>query len=337
MLLKDEWNCKTRGKILLFSLISTLSAAFATAPSFDCKKATTAVEKEICNNSRLAALDRVMHSIYAIALKERFNNEKIKHEQQEWLKQRPNDASALEDYYAKRIQTLVADTSLLQPFLKDFFAKYDKEIRHFTPGAKRLFDIIPNESIPLQLTFLIDAYTTHSLPTFKAPDLQDGYVYVTARLSSSIYNLSNTDYIFVYGHTMGCHNHDYSVWLIKKQKDDYKIINLPIPKYDSKTQTINQEVIILGWFAFDPVKKVLYRYTKGYGAGKCSTEYYYQIKDEQLILLKQRSTKDNYHEDYELTYTEADWVTDYSSYKAEVDKVTETSPLLLLYRKSQQR
>ncbi|WP_010298485.1 hypothetical protein [Candidatus Odyssella thessalonicensis] len=229
----------------------------------------------------------------------------------------------------------MADPSLLQPFLKDFFAKYDKEIRHFTHDAKHLFDAIPNDYIPLQLTFLIDGYTTFFLPTFKTPDLQDGYIYVTARLSSAIYNLSDTDYIFVYGHAAGAHNNEYSVWLIKHQKDGYKIINLPIPKYDPETQTINQKGMVLGQFAFDPVKKVLYRYTKGYGPGKCSKEYYYQVKGEKLILLNQRSTKDNYQEDYELTYTDADWVTDYSSYKAEVDKVTETSPRLL-YVKSQQ-
>ncbi|WP_010298486.1 hypothetical protein [Candidatus Odyssella thessalonicensis] len=76
MLIKNEWTRKTLEKILRLSLLSTLSVALASAPSFDCKKAKTVVEKEICNNPHLASLDKILHSIYGIALKERFNNEK---------------------------------------------------------------------------------------------------------------------------------------------------------------------------------------------------------------------------------------------------------------------
>jgi len=55
-------------------------------PSFDCSKATTAVEKAICRNAELSELDRELARLYKEALKR--EGEKIKIRQREWIAER---------------------------------------------------------------------------------------------------------------------------------------------------------------------------------------------------------------------------------------------------------
>src|SRR5581483_11032437 len=71
----------------ILAVAVTLAAAHAQSvpPSFNCAKASTSVEKFICKNNQLAALDLKLAAVYEDALK-KFPDQKAK--QREWLKQR---------------------------------------------------------------------------------------------------------------------------------------------------------------------------------------------------------------------------------------------------------
>lgn len=103
--------------ILLCTLIFSVncSADDGISPSFDCKKATTVVEKNICNDKDLADLDRKL----AAAFFELKNNpqdrlnvsvEDLIKNQKEWLKNRGND-NCLDECLKKKYQQRLVELS----------------------------------------------------------------------------------------------------------------------------------------------------------------------------------------------------------------------------------
>lgn len=61
------------------------------APSFDCARATTEVEKLICTDDELAKLDVELNNSYHAFMKtldEEYYRDKLKKKQREWLNQR---------------------------------------------------------------------------------------------------------------------------------------------------------------------------------------------------------------------------------------------------------
>lgn len=68
-------------------------------PSFNCEKASTKVEVEICSNPFLSFLDLYLSDIYKLALeKDPENNEKLKSEQRKWLKNARNNLCLQDDF-----------------------------------------------------------------------------------------------------------------------------------------------------------------------------------------------------------------------------------------------
>ena len=93
------------------------SEADVGGPSFDCKKASTKIEKAICGNDRLSELDYSLSRVYK---KARENNVGVKSDQRKWLAKRnkcqgQEIASCLEMLYLQRINvlSLVADNQAL--------------------------------------------------------------------------------------------------------------------------------------------------------------------------------------------------------------------------------
>jgi uncharacterized protein len=89
--------------ILIFSLIFS-SSAFAV--SFDCSKASTFVEKEICSDPFLGKLDDALSSNYKAMLGANGISKKIvKNEQRKWLVNRNKctNNQCLIEMYRKRI------------------------------------------------------------------------------------------------------------------------------------------------------------------------------------------------------------------------------------------
>ena len=70
-------------------------------PSFDCSKASTRVEKIVCSNPKLAALDREMASNYKEARDAAADKVELKNEHMAWLKtlkQCPDEACLAQSY-----------------------------------------------------------------------------------------------------------------------------------------------------------------------------------------------------------------------------------------------
>ncbi|MCI5237347.1 lysozyme inhibitor LprI family protein [Escherichia coli] len=92
--------------ILLASLLVASPGAFAA--SFDCQKASTAIEHKICDNERLSKLDEQLSSAYSSALKGNPENaDTLKMVQRQWVNMRGKltDNKALELAYLIQIVT----------------------------------------------------------------------------------------------------------------------------------------------------------------------------------------------------------------------------------------
>lgn len=91
---------------LLFALFLTSPSLLAA--SFDCTKATTSVEKLICNNEDISSLDDQLAKSYKSALEKTSDKEGFKKAQVEWLKQQRlcKDVACLSSVYQERISVL---------------------------------------------------------------------------------------------------------------------------------------------------------------------------------------------------------------------------------------
>jgi uncharacterized protein len=94
------------GVLLLIAATGSASAA-----SFDCKKATTLVEKEICSNQTLSKLDDALNQNYGGSLSSNIGDSARQHlmkTQSEWLKERNGckTEACIEKKYRERIDAL---------------------------------------------------------------------------------------------------------------------------------------------------------------------------------------------------------------------------------------
>ena len=92
--------------ILLMAITGSAGAA-----SFDCMKATTLVEKEICSSEMLSKLDDALAENYNGALSTNIGDGALKHlktTHRQWLKERNSckTAACIEEKYRKRIDAL---------------------------------------------------------------------------------------------------------------------------------------------------------------------------------------------------------------------------------------
>lgn len=99
--------------IILWAVLcaAAFGAGMATpvnAASFDCAKATTAVEKMICGNEGLSKLDEVMADTYKARLVARPNDPSIRNDQATWLQERNkcSDDYCLVVAYLDRLKAL---------------------------------------------------------------------------------------------------------------------------------------------------------------------------------------------------------------------------------------
>ena len=101
----------------LISWIIFIMTSFSTttyAASFDCQKATTLIEKEICTDNKLSKLDEQLAVIYKSTLKNSANPSAFKKQQRQWLKSKRNKcqtAACLKLTYQVRINSLLQTKS----------------------------------------------------------------------------------------------------------------------------------------------------------------------------------------------------------------------------------
>lgn len=90
-------------------IIGIACSASVFAASFDCTKAATAVEKMICSDNELSALDSKLADTYRNGLRTAQRPEPIKDDQKAWLRMTRNRCSTvdcLQNAYKQRLQIL---------------------------------------------------------------------------------------------------------------------------------------------------------------------------------------------------------------------------------------
>jgi uncharacterized protein len=100
---------------------------WARAATFDCSKTSTFVEKAICSDKQLSALDDQLGHLYKAALASASNNAMLKADQKTWLSLRNQcgDADCLKKAYADRINVLEGTSTPPSP--EDFTGTYKTE------------------------------------------------------------------------------------------------------------------------------------------------------------------------------------------------------------------
>ena len=94
--------------IIIFSFV--LVSTVAHAAGFDCTKAATLVEKAVCSESDLSALDEQLMAEYKEALSAAPNAASLKNDQKSWLintRNKCRDSVCLKRVYTERIAVLV--------------------------------------------------------------------------------------------------------------------------------------------------------------------------------------------------------------------------------------
>ncbi len=142
--------------------IGVAMALNAHAASFDCSKASTYVEKEICNNERLSTLDEILAENYKFMLAANIGEGAVKdlrQTQKQWLKQRNRCATSdcIENAYLTRIDA-VCDYPVISGIhpactYADDIAEKDQDTDH-TPQQ------VVNNPLPQTNTGQIPAATT---------------------------------------------------------------------------------------------------------------------------------------------------------------------------------
>jgi uncharacterized protein len=90
------------------ALLVFMAKGAVAEPSFDCTKATSLIEREICKHDAVAAQDRLLSKFY-LFLKEQPGQEKILSGQYDWIRRRDEcgtDTQCLFKRYAERIEEL---------------------------------------------------------------------------------------------------------------------------------------------------------------------------------------------------------------------------------------
>ena len=101
-------------RIFLFGLLLALNLAATQAASFPCGKASTKVEKLICNNPRLSIMDEEMASRYREVLASAGSPMLVRREQREWLNGDRNTCRSercLLIAYAARLEALGTESN----------------------------------------------------------------------------------------------------------------------------------------------------------------------------------------------------------------------------------
>ncbi len=101
------------GWIVAMLVAGVMIALPAQAASFDCAKASTKVEHQICDNPVISKLDEDMAAVFKAALQDEKQAETIRQSQQKWIKERNGcaDAECIKHAYEARLSSFAVNTS----------------------------------------------------------------------------------------------------------------------------------------------------------------------------------------------------------------------------------
>jgi uncharacterized protein len=127
----------------LIQLVLLIAPVTLLAASFDCTKCSNKVERMVCDDAGLSALDQQLSDMYKRALRSAPNPSELKAEQLRWLKSIRNDRETLftlTDAYRSRISDLAFDCSAAKNrFEKSACSASDE------PQLKRVFQDVMDQ------------------------------------------------------------------------------------------------------------------------------------------------------------------------------------------------
>lgn len=123
--------------VATLALLGLFAGSAAQAASFDCNKARTPMEKAICSDMKLSALDDELNAAYKAALERSGSKEAIRRWQRDWLKSyavtRCKDAACWQVQFSERIAALKNVAGSQEPA-----ARWSGHYVRYTNGRKEI-------------------------------------------------------------------------------------------------------------------------------------------------------------------------------------------------------
>ena len=259
------------------------------SPSFNCSQATTATEKAICSDSDLAQLDRLVATLYKLALEIPSIASSTKTTQIEWLKNRPSERERLIHVYEKRINELLSNRSISLRAINYLFES-GKDTSEQASALKTLL-----------ATYLIEQQYSH-------PNEQRSF---NERIVSDLHLLSEQKALFLYCTFRGPYNTIFKAYIIEIEATTSSVKKMLFPKYDPILKQIKLEDTVISP-NFSRSAMEITGYEKGAGYGGFSRKYIYTVEGDTAVLQQQQATKDNFDSTYQLTGDDQkDWIVEY--------------------------
>jgi uncharacterized protein len=129
--------------LILGTFLLLIIAGNVNAASFDCKKATSEVEKIICNDGELSRLDDALNKVYLQALKRTDIKEQTIKSQKQWLKELRNacqDADSLKEAYETRIWELTPSPHDDYRWIEKPFEEDDEQYMQVDPKICKCYE-----------------------------------------------------------------------------------------------------------------------------------------------------------------------------------------------------
>lgn len=136
--------------VATLTLLGLISASIAQAASFDCNKARTPMEKAICSDMKLSALDDELNATYKSAAERSGNKEAIRRWQRDWLKSYEvtscKDAACWQAQFAERIAILKNVASRQEPTARwtGHYVRYINDRKDIHPASITLIGLSGN-------------------------------------------------------------------------------------------------------------------------------------------------------------------------------------------------
>ncbi|MFH0784673.1 MAG: lysozyme inhibitor LprI family protein [Pseudomonadota bacterium] len=164
--------------ILLLPLVPVLNSYGA---SFDCEKATTKVEKIICDNAELSKLDEELNRIYKEALKKSFESEELEKRQKSWLEYWQTQCGTIEDCVRHQWEQQIARLNRVinSPFhkLEDTIFKYELKESHDDQVCQHMLDVFNSKFSTPWASESTSCYTGERSPKDGLPVIKPNPVY----------------------------------------------------------------------------------------------------------------------------------------------------------------
>jgi uncharacterized protein len=272
-------------------LLLCLLSGPAHAAGFNCAKAATQVEKAICADAELSALDSQMSDVYKSALADPKTKDAIKNAQRAWIKRRDAcvDNACLKLVYTERMAALgLANPSAPAPVEQKPQAAQAPTTPQAPPPAGEGWT--QREALLKRLNWPAeceaDFKDTYN-DTGMTPAVGDG----STSFGVDIHALEGTQKIAIVQCGMAAYQPPFVVMLFDEAAAGPGKL-LIFKQYDRETSgkvTVIESSDMAGWTEFSDRDKTLTVLTKARGVGDCGSQVTYSFKNGQAVVVEARA------------------------------------------------